>query len=211
MRQAMGRQETRFRLGEGDAWYERNKDKAETTDPVIEAILPLEGEEDIVEIGSGRGMRIATLAGHTTGSCIGIDPSSKAIAYSSHTYSPYNVWFYEGTALNFPPHDCDILIYGFCLYLCDPEDLSGIVAVGDSTLRDKGLLVIQDFDPDHTHRVAYHHRVGIFSFKMDWSQLWLANPAYTLVNKVTQSDGTAVWVLKKDVLAGWPLENLDEA
>jgi hypothetical protein len=95
-------------------------------------------------------------------------------------------------------------MYGFCLYLCDRESLPLIVAAGDAALMDGGYLVIQDFDPDYPHKVPYHHVPGLFSYKMNYARLWLANPAYRLVRKNTFDDGTAVWVLKKDVAAGWP-------
>ncbi|MGB6911936.1 MAG: hypothetical protein WBE42_04170 [Pseudolabrys sp.] len=51
----------------------------------------------------------------------------------------------------FGPDTIDLLIYGWCLYLCDREDLFKIVTEGDRILKDSGYLVVYDF-----HAAARH-------------------------------------------------------
>ena len=208
----MGHQELIFLRSEGDRWYERNKDKPWNydTDPVIADIkrhLSLSNSVNIVEFGSGRGHRIGLLKQETSGTCIGIDPSEAANKSASFLYP--DVRFLKGTAgyryLDIP---FELVIFGFCLYLSDRGSLTSIISIGDGALKDGGHLIIHDFDPEYSHKVPYHHVDGLFSYKMDYSKLWLANPAYSLVSKTVIDDGTAVWVLKKDISAGWPLEQL---
>lgn len=202
----MGRQETEFLNGEGNCWYERNKDKPGnyTRNGIICDHTPHE-HSSIMEIGCGDGRYLSDLQNLYGCMCIGCDPSGEAIVIGRNRYPDLEL--YINTALRVPMTlDFDLVIYGFCLYLCDPDHLSMIVATGDQILQDGGHLVIHDFDPDHPHKVPYKHAEGLFSYKQDYSKLWLANPAYSLVHKELIEDGTAVWVLKKDVAAGWPLE-----
>ncbi|SRR6266576_2752198 len=209
----MGKQEAEFLKGEGDAWFERNKDKPwdAASDPVIQAIIKLPSkflsmkDLDVLEIGCGRCHRLNHLQNMVSGTCVGNDVSLMALNEASKDYP--SIETFHDSAKNI----CggyDLIIFGFCLYVCDPEDLQLIVHEADNSLVDGGYLVIQDFDPEHPHKVPYHHKDGLFSYKMDHSRLWLANPAYSLVSKTVIPDGTAVWVLKKNIAAGWPEEKL---
>lgn len=206
----MGQQEAKFVNSEGDAWYLRNKDKP-YIDHLGHAVRNCGVDlthANIMEIGCGRGDCIGTISQKNYGVCVGLDPSEKAMLTASDRYP--RVRFMRGTARSLPTsigHDFDIIIYSFCLYLCDRENLSQIVMECDDLLKeDGGRLIIYDFDPDHPHKVAYHHVPGLFSYKQDYSRLWLANPAYSLVRKTKIDADTAIWTLKRDLEAGWPLE-----
>jgi SAM-dependent methyltransferase len=203
----VGHQSKAFLNQEGNEWYWRNKDKPYVAeeDEVFKFVRAL-SKGDILEFGSGRGHRLGAIR-PLVNSCVGIDPSTDAIKASRAKYP--DVQFIRGTAVyQYLQKDFDVVIYGFCLYLCDPADLFRIVQKGDEALRNGGYLMIHDFDGGHPHKVKYHHLDGIFSHKMDWSNLWLSNPAYTLVSKVKPDDDTALWILRKDIKDGWPLETL---
>jgi ubiquinone/menaquinone biosynthesis C-methylase UbiE len=201
----MGRQETEFLNGEGDQWYARNKDKPGIYRRNHIIADHISEPSSILEIGCGDGRYLFDLQNLYDCKCTGIDPSDVATTVGRERYHDIN--FICGTANHqFPPNEFDVVIYGFCLYLCDRDKLSRIAAIGDGVLRDKGHLIIHDFDPEHPHSVPYRHAEGLLSYKQDYSKLWLANPTYSLVNKTTTEDGAAVWVLKKDIAAGWPLE-----
>lgn len=206
----MGRQENVFLEGEGDKWFIRNKDVVRT-DPVFQATSALDIKpEYVTEVGCGTGWRLSRYATTYKSYCSGIDPSTQAIstgrvAWKEAGIDPYIKLRVAGAATGLQGCDpCNLLIFGFCLYLCDRTDLQKIVWAADSNLLDGGHLVIQDFDPEYAHKVPYHHRTGMFSYKMNHAKLWLANPAYSLVRKNSFMDGTAVWVLKKDIHGGWP-------
>jgi len=199
-----------FSETEGDAWYERNvlKDRW-SNDPVLRitqelGITPIR----ILEYGCADGVRLAaykSLYPRCVG--IGVDPSRAAVADGK---IKTGVGLRIGRAVDtfISPGTANLIIYGFCLYVCDPEDYFAIASVGDAQLADEGHLVIHDFLPDHSHSVAYKHDTRITTRKMDFSKLWLAHPNYTLVRQERFPDGTGVSVLKKDTAIGFPMETL---
>ena len=70
-------------------------------------------------------------------------------------------------------------MFGFCLYLCDSEDLFRIAYEADRVLRDPGWLLILDFYNPTLLKREYRHHAGVFSYKMDYRSLFTWNPAYT--------------------------------
>lgn len=189
-----------FLVGEGDAWLERNKQKLPPrNDPVIDAlVLNSIMPERALEIGCADGWRLKRMSDIYLCEVAGLDPRKSDEA-----------WIEQGTARSLPYKDnaFDVIIYGFCLYLCDREDLFKIVTEGDRVLVDGGHLVIHDFHPEYPHKRAYKHCNNIYSYKMDYAKLWLGNPAYKLVTcmvtGLTESD-ESVSILKKDVAGAWP-------
>ena len=128
-----------------------------------------------------------------------------------------------GTAdeLPFDLGSFDMVIFGFCLYLCDRQDLFKIAYEADRCLRNEGSLIIMDFYPPFAYRNRYSHYEGIFSYKMDYSQMFAWNPAYAEVSKIvfTHSGFTlrdvpdekvAVVVLRKNHRQAYPIEPFDE-
>ena len=202
----MGKQEDIFLESEGDAWFERNIYKVREdvhADPVIQLILKhfSAGEPlGVLEIGCSNGWRLSELHKIFGWFCYGIDPSAEAIKNGLMKFGNLEkLHLTRGSATAHPYHSAtmDMIIYGFCLYVCDPEELFEIVTQGDNALKDGGSIIIHDFDAEYPHSVPNHHVEGLLSYKMDWSKLWLCNPAYKLVEKVSFADGTAVWLLRK--------------
>ncbi len=104
----------------------------------------------------------------------------------------------------------DVIIYGFCLYLCDRDELFKIVSEGDSALKDGGYIIVHDFYACSPHARNYKHKEGIKSFKMNYASLWLGNPAYSPYSCVINGEGddaTSVVILKKNLSAAWPLRD----
>ncbi|WP_315984169.1 aldo/keto reductase [Aliamphritea spongicola] len=79
----------------------------------------------------------------------------------------------------------DVLVLGFCLYLCDRNELFKIAYECDRILRDTGLLLIVDFMPPFAYKNPYHHLEGLNSYKQDYSKMFLWNPAYRLIHLET--------------------------
>ena len=195
-----------FLTGEGRAWTERNKHKLPPAiDPVLNAIKTVGLDPDnLLEIGCGNGWRLAALEEAIPGTrAYGIDPAV------TDQRDPQVVY---GTANRLPNNwteQFDLVIYGFCLYLTDREDLFRIASEGDRILADGGHLIVHDFAPEKPCSRPYEHRNGVTSYKMDYSLLWLGNPAYRIVYSSvdgTNSDATSVTILKKDLQAAWPPE-----
>ncbi len=205
----MPKQAEMFRESEGDAWHERNKLTPRFPDPVLDCmeacfIQP----RSVVEIGCGTGWRLAEIdKKYKPKHCVGYEPSEKAV--DERVFA--NV--FRGGADEYRPYQgqYDLIIFGFCLYLVDREDLFAIAMMADSALQDKGHIIIHDFLPEYPHRQPYKHKAGMWSWKMDHSQLWLANPAYkgTHIKHMGEGeDAIGVSILRKDTANAFPLREV---
>lgn len=186
-----------FLSSEGDAWFARNKASLAEKyarphdDPVLRELSDLLHDADrgtrILEVGCGDGGRLAYLASRYGADCVGLDPSADAAAAARAS----GIQVIQGTAesLPFDGRAFDVVIFGFCLYLCDRDDLFLIAAEADRVLRSPGWLVIYDFfSPSPTAR-PYRHRLGVQSYKMDYRSLFTWHPGYVCVtHKVRHHD-----------------------
>lgn len=176
----MRKQKYLFLEGEGDRWFERNQDKP-FEDPVSHLIASVIRKKPrrVLEIGCSDGKRLAKLRDTYDCEIIGVDPSMKAAMKAADLRVPV----VQTTASCLPvPGDFDLIIYGFCLYLTDPDDWLLIAAEGDRLLLPGGNIIIHDFGGDMTlHGVPYKHDTRITSWHYDWAKLWLGHPAYQMV------------------------------
>lgn len=203
--------------GEGDAYFDRNEKQFDgARDPVVATLARISSDyRSVLEIGCGHGGRVAALVASSDASGCGIDPSSKAIEYALTHYS--GIDYKVGTADNLPFQDSqfDLVIFGFCLYLCDIEDHFTIVNEANRVLRDGGLLVIYDFAAVSPFKNAYRHKKGVHSYKMTWSNMFTSHPSYTLLaREYAERNGNrsfhfdeilVVDVLRKDLGAAFPV------
>jgi hypothetical protein len=192
-----------FALGEGAEWLKRNEAKLTgKNDPVLQALEVYNIKpKRAVEIGCSNGWRLAIIEQRYDCEVEGIDPCY----ISTRGQSKVQVW--AGTAdklsHHFSPNLADLLIYGWCLYLCDPEDYFEIAFEGDQVLQDGGFLIVHDFTPAAAHRVPYKHKPGLFSYHYDFANLWLSHPGYSLYGRTIQNE-TSVTILKKDLKNAFP-------
>lgn len=197
----MGPQAQAFLDGEGKAWLDRNKDKLPIKeDPVLAALRQLRLKpRRILEVGCADGWRLKALLLRYGCKCYGIDPSvtlyqSIGDNISLGCGSADNICYKDGTI--------DLLIYGFCLYLCDPGDYFKIATEGDRVLANGGYLVVYDFWSPSAYKKPYRHKKGVFTHKMDFAKLWSWNPAYSIQTVLMMGDGdecTAVQILRKNL------------
>ncbi len=193
-------QKDAFLSGEGDAWFERNAGSAErqipASDPllrVLQDLIPESGGQRlrVLEVGCGDGARLHWLAANRNCECSGVDPSPRAVeAMRSRGLDAVC-----GTAdrLEFGDASFDIVAFGFCLYLCDREDLFRIAAEADRVLRAPGWLVIYDFHASHPTRRDYHHLEGLYSYKMDYSALFTWHPDYSMYGQKVFHHGSGAY------------------
>lgn len=180
-----------FLESEGDAWFQRNSAAVDTpydpeADLLLAEILALVPESAsgagetprILEIGCGDGSRLAWLQENRAFQCFGVEPSEKAVGVARER----GIAARQGTAEHLPFDDqsMDIVVFGFCLYLCDREDLFRIACEADRVLTNPGWLLILDFYAPVPLRREYHHRAGLFSHKMDYTTLFNWHPGYTV-------------------------------
>jgi ubiquinone/menaquinone biosynthesis C-methylase UbiE len=212
-----------FLESEGDAWYRRNSGQPDARyDPAADFLiseisaLPRAGEIQqgggirLLEIGCGDGARLEWLQDSYGFNCSGLEPSEQAVEVARER----GVDAHRGTAedLPFGVDSFDIVVFGFCLYLCDHEDLFRIASEADRVLKNPGWLLILDFYSRAISRRTYHHRPGLYSHKMDYSEMFAWHPAYTVFSHRVlrhgrggytddQDEWVAVSVLRKN-LAG---------
>jgi hypothetical protein len=110
-----------------------------------------------------------------------------------------------------------MIIFGFCLYLCDRKDLFKIALEADRCLSDNGFMVILDFYPPFPYKNSYSHKEGIFSYKMDYSKLFSWNPVYNEIynlifshsgfsERIIPDEKIAVTILNKSEGFAYPLQ-----
>ena len=186
----MTKQKQIFLESEGDAWHFRNqsallKKNLHNKDFIINEILSIYKYESskklkILEIGCGNGYRLDWLQKNIKTICFGIEPSKQAVEVAISN----GLQVKQGTAdsLPFDKNSFDIIIFGFCLYLCDREDLFKIAAEADRVCKNPGWIIIKDFYNSNFASNDYHHLKGLKSFKMDYRSIFSWHPFYECTN-----------------------------
>ena len=164
-------------------------------------------DKSVLEVGCGRG----TLLKHLMESGFrvsGVDPSTLAVKEAKGLGVDARV----GTTdpLPFDDDSFGVVVFGFCLYLCDRKDLFKIAAEADRVLKDGGCIIILDFYHSEYSENDYHHWDGLKSYKMDYTRLFTWHPHITLMKHRIGShqdfsrtdlndDWVSISVLKKGV------------
>lgn len=161
-----------FLQGAGDAWHERNRDKPRVPDPVLGAIEACKLQpKTVLELGCGNGWRLAEIDRlYKPLHLAGYDTSERA---TQERLIP-NVFQNDALAAleKIKAGFYELVIFGFCLYLVDREDLMMIAAHADRVLKDGGHIIIHDFIPDKAHKRPYAHKEGVWTYKEDYSRYW---------------------------------------
>jgi len=167
-----------FIEGEADAWFERNKINLGQRDMVSAVLgMPDFHPKAVLEVGCANGWRLKKLKEKYGCEIAGVDPSVRAVKEADCP----SVVLGTANRLRFLDGEFDLVIYGFCLYLTDPEDWFKIVAEGDRVLTDGGRIVIHEFsDNERPHAVPYEHAEGVLSYHVNFAGLWLMHPWYRL-------------------------------
>lgn len=213
-----------FLKGEGDQYYKRNKDKLGKlgkeceNDPIINILQSCRIKPNcILEIGCSDGWRLNALKKiyNDNVACFGIDPSEMAIIEGAQKFRKISLQHGTAESLPYDANTFDLIICGFCLYLCDRNDLFKIAYECDRVLSDAGILAIYDFHPSFPYRNEYKHDSKIYTYKMNYAKMFTWNPDYTIISKVLFShsgDGViddpdervSVILLKKNTLSAYP-------
>ena len=198
-----------FLEGEGDAWFQRNRQadadqvaRWAKHDPLADLLenlpLPSGSEVSVFEVGCGQGLRLVRLNQLKGWSVAGLDPSEKAIA----AVKAAGCQGFVGTAETLPLLDrsVDLLIYGFCLYLCDRNDLFRIAAEAHRVMKPQAWLAILDFWSPHQRINSYHHRSGIQSYKDNLPAMFSWHPSYVVTDHILRHHATRAYT---DDLQEW--------
>ena len=185
----------------GDDYFYRNKNKVTNFKNELLSKVILNNLNNkivnVLEVGCGDGRRLLYLnKKYKKINFFGIDPSSAAIKNKE-------IFLKKATAdkLPFKKNFFDIIIYGFCLYLTDNQDLIKIVFEADRVLKKNGIIVILDFYSKKTKYRKFSHKPGHYVRKMDYSKLFSWCPNYKILDykkkKYYKKDYIAVISLKK--------------
>jgi SAM-dependent methyltransferase len=190
-------QKETFLTSEGDAWFERNESALKardwSTDPVCQQIRQLAQGRPlrVLEIGCGDGSRLHHLQTTQLHKVSGVDPSGKAVERAVER--GVDVKRATADVLPFTTASFDVVVFGFCLYVCDDRDLFRVASEADRVLADSGWLLILDFDAPAVVYRPYHHAAGVMSRKMDYKSMFLWHPAYTLAAYQKSHHHTHQW------------------
>lgn len=171
---------------EGNQWYLRNKSALlnKSSDPVLDLMHQRELKPArVLEIGCSNAWRLNIIQESFHSECFGIDPSEQAILEGRKKNSLLNLEPGTADLIPFLDKKFDLIIFGFCLYLCDRKDLFKIAYEADKFLMENGYLIILDFEPSFPYKNPYQYKEGVFSYKMNYTNLFLSNPSYFLVSK----------------------------
>lgn len=187
---------------EGDAWFARNRQQLGVQDPVSKTILSLRLQPHrVLEVGCANGWRLKRLRSFYGCAIAGVDASRAAVADAGLKTVKHGC----ASSLPFFSNSYDLVIYGFCLYLCEPHKLLTIAAEGDRVLKDDGYLIIHDFADDKPpFSRPYEHKAGMLAYHMDFARLWLGHPWYRRIVRKSYPTG-AVTVLQKRIDGTFPL------
>jgi len=185
-----------FLEGEGDAWLERNREKLGRSDPVSEAIEHFDlAPTNVLEVGCANGWRLARLRDKYGCTVMGVEPSTRACIWAKELNVP--VVNTTAAMLPFSFNKFDLIIYGFCLYLTDPQDWFRIAAEADLVLKPGGHLIIHDFDVrGEPFARKYEHKEGLLSYHFDFAKLWLVHPNYSAIT-IFHDPGETISVIRK--------------
>jgi ubiquinone/menaquinone biosynthesis C-methylase UbiE len=169
----------------------------------------------ILEVGCSNGYRLNLLKEKYSIDGYGIDPSLEAIEKGKALYP--DIQLIQGTADNllFKDTAFDIVIMGFCLYLCDRNDLFKIAFEADRVLKNNGLLIILDFYPPFGYVNDFSHQENLKTYKLKYDEMFTWNPCYVKIyqqlinhdnsNDISQPDDRiGVVIIKKMTSEEYP-------
>src|SRR5690242_20007005 len=131
-----------FLADEGDAYYGRNASQSVADlRPLVSSLRSLAiAPKRILEIGCSNGRALEMLKAEFGSQCHGIDPSREAVEAGRKRVSGIELAVGTADKLEFPDGFFDLVIFGFCLYLCDPQDHFRIATEADRVVRDGGFI-----------------------------------------------------------------------
>ena len=180
-----------FSIGEGDAWFERNRTvllESEKTDWPSEMLAKLPevtSSSSILEIGCANGYRLAYLQKMLAARCVGVEISAQAIKDGLQRYR--NIELHQGSITQVPLSGMfDVLIVNYVLHWVDRNLLLQALSEIDRLLVNGGYLLLGDFYPNVPVKRAYHHLPdkNVFTFKQDYAKAFKSLGTYKEVDRV---------------------------
>ena len=173
---------TVFLSGEGDAWFQRNQRNQQLAAPAADPLLPLLLElyleagsgTTVVEVGCVQGWRLQSLANQRDWAISGLDPSAQTVGAAEQLGVDALVG--PADSLSYSDRSVDLLVFGFCLYLCDQDHLFKIAAEAHRVLKPESWLAILDFWSPFQRSNPSYHKAGVLSFKSNLPAMFAGIP-----------------------------------
>jgi ubiquinone/menaquinone biosynthesis C-methylase UbiE len=169
-----------------DNYFERNGGKPTSLHSKIGPALQVLNlrPRKILEIGTSSGAGLDDLRRTFGAECHGVEPEADAVEAGRAAFPSLDLIVGKaGDVLPFPDATFDLVVFGFCLYLCDPADYERIVGEADRVLANPGTLVIADFCAKAPIIKPYRGRTDRNMHKRDFSELFLALPHFRLLSR----------------------------
>lgn len=184
-----------FLESEGDKYYQRNKtaliNSIGLDTKFYASFLSniADKNTNLVEIGAGNGRNINYLKNVLQCSVSGIEPSSDAVSDGNEMFFNNQDVLIKGTsdALPYADESADIVLFGFSLFWVGRKYLFRSIAEADRILKEGGYLLITDFDTTLPYKRYNTHNKDAWTYKMNYSNLFLSNPQYYLIEKKSYS------------------------
>ena len=189
----MPKQSKIFLDSEGNEWYKRNSSYIKKKDYlkddfVINELFELGVDfqnTKVLEIGCADGSRLAFLKESFSCDVFGVEPSVKAVQEARD--KGLNIQVGVADALAFDDAFFDVVIFGFCLYLCDRDDLFKIASEVNRVTKKEAWIVILDFFSKEGKENVYTHTQGVTSYKFDNRKMFDWHPQYTCIGHKIRS------------------------
>ncbi|NWF37921.1 class I SAM-dependent methyltransferase [Mariprofundus sp. NF] len=174
-----------FYSGEGDSWFERNKQSIcqnrgdDLPFQILKESLQLAEVKSVLEVGCANGWRLNLLSEMFPDATFsGMDASLAAIEDGKKRYP--GITLTHGLLSEIPfEKSFDLVIVNFVLHWVDRSSLIRSVSEIDRVVNDGGYLLLGDFLPDMPQRRIYHHvDQGVYTYKQDYPQLFKSLGTY---------------------------------
>ena len=188
-----------FLESEGDAWFRRNRKALESAAEhdwplrLIDKHLQLDSNSSVLEVGCANGWRLAELERRYGCQCVGLDLSAEAIAagrkgwphlrlYRAGLGVDRGTWIKDTDWLKGWPYD--VVICHFVLHWLVRDNVLKALDNLNRSVGEHGHLIIGDFLPDWPTKTPYHHREGLWTYKLDYAHLFEATANYKRIERV---------------------------
>ena len=184
-------QEQIFISSEADQYFLRNKEELDLTLPdndlaynVLKKFDRLDEITSVLELGCATGYRLHFLK-KLLPNCtkfVGMDASGLAI---QHGKEKYGLELYQDSLATFSyPEKFDLVIVDFILHWIDRDLLYQCVANIDNFLKPQNsFLLLGDFFPFYPYKRKYTHTQNVYTYKIDYKQLFLSSNMYQIIDK----------------------------
>ena len=191
-----------FFNSEGDEYFKRNirsesNHKIDSDIPIKILELYNISPKKVLEIGCFNGFRLNWIKEKFRCECYGIEPSKLAVEEGLKKFNGIKIT--RGVFSEVPFEDkFDLIIINFVFHWIDRDLLAKCISEVERLLLPGGFLLIGDFFPDYPQKNRYTHieEKEVWTYKQDYSKLFLALENYSLIALLTSSFSEHDFVLE---------------